>query len=81
MREIQLPEASAMLSTVVEDARRGENSVIVRDGRPAAVVVGIEEWRKLSSVPSWGELLASCPVEDVDLTARPWGPMREPPEF
>jgi antitoxin Phd len=77
MREIQLREAKARLSAVVDAAARGEPSVITRHGKPAAVVVGFDEWQRLSSVPSFGRLLMSAPVEPGDLPGRDRSPMRE----
>ncbi|MEH3145075.1 MAG: type II toxin-antitoxin system prevent-host-death family antitoxin [Methylobacterium frigidaeris] len=58
MREIQLQDAEATLSTVVDDAVRGEPSVITRRGRPEAVVASFAEWQRLSTVPNFGRLLA-----------------------
>jgi antitoxin Phd len=77
MREIQLREAKARLSAVVDAAARGEPSVITRHGKPEAVVVGFDEWQRLSSVPSFGRLLMSAPVEPGDLPGRDRSPMRE----
>lgn len=54
MQEIQLREAKATLSAVVDQARAGQPSVITRHGRPEAVVVSFEEWQRLSEVPSLG---------------------------
>jgi antitoxin Phd len=77
MREVQLRDAKANLSAVVDDAVRGEPSIITRHGRPEAVVIGFEEWKRLSSVPSFGRLLMSAPVQDGDLPDRNRAPMRE----
>jgi len=77
MREIQLREAKATLSSVVDDAVRGEPSVITRHGRREAVVIGFDEWQRLSSVPSFGRLLMAAPVEPGDLPERDRSPMRE----
>ena len=77
MREIQLREAKATLSAVVDDAVRGEPSIITRHGRPEAVVIGFNEWQRLSSVPSFGRLLMSAPVKPDDLPDRDHSPMRE----
>jgi prevent-host-death family protein len=51
VREIQLKDAKASLSSVVDDATRGEPSIITRDGKPEAVVMGFEEWERLTRVP------------------------------
>jgi antitoxin Phd len=77
MREIQLRDAKATLSAVVDDAVRGEPSIITRHGRPEAVVVGFDEWKRLSSVPSFGRLLMAAPLAPDDLPERDRSPMRE----
>jgi antitoxin Phd len=77
MRKIQLRETKAALSAVVDDDVRGEPSIITRHGRPEAVVIGFDEWQRLSSVPSFGRLLMSAPVEGGDLPERDRSPMRE----
>jgi antitoxin Phd len=70
MREIQLRDAKASLSAVVDDAMRGEPAVITRHGKRQAVVVSYEEWERLSTVPSFGRLLMSAPLAADDLPAR-----------
>jgi prevent-host-death family protein len=77
MREIQLREAKATLSAVVDDARRGEPSIITRHGKPEAVVVSFEEWTRLSRVPSFARLLMSAPLDPGDLTDRDETPARD----
>jgi prevent-host-death family protein len=72
MREIQLRDAKATLSAVVDQARRGQPSVITRHGRPEAVLMSFEEWQRLSQVPSFGRLLMGAPVEE-DLPAASGG--------
>lgn len=70
MREIQLRDAKATLSAVVDDAVRGEPAVITRHGKPQAVVLGFREWERLSQVPSFGRLLMAAPIAPDDLPAR-----------
>ncbi len=70
MREIQLREAKARLSAVIDQARRGQPSIITRHGRPEAVVLGYEEWQRLSQMPSFGRLLMAAPLTPDDLPAR-----------
>lgn len=70
MREVQLRHAKATFSAVVDDAKRGEPSLITRHGRPEAVVIGFEEWQRLSNVPSFARLLMSSPLEDGDVPDR-----------
>jgi antitoxin Phd len=77
VREIQLKDAKAKLSAVVDDASRGEEFVITRHGRKEAVVVSWHTWRKLSNVPSFGRLLAAAPLEDGDLPPRDETPLRD----
>lgn len=77
MREVQLREAKATLSAVVDDAVRGEPSVITRHGRREAVIVGFAEWQRLASVPSFGRLLMAAPLEPGDLPDRDPTPPRE----
>ena len=70
MREIQLREAKARLSAVIDQARQGEPAIITRHGHPEAVVLSFEEWQRLSRVPSFGRLLMAAPLEPDDLPAR-----------
>jgi antitoxin Phd len=78
MRKIQLKDAKANLSAVVDQATRGKPSVITRHGKPEAVVLGIEDWERLSHVPSFGRLLMSAPIEQDDLPKRNRAPIRDP---
>jgi prevent-host-death family protein len=77
MREIQLREAKATLSSVVDEAVRGQPSIITRHGKPEAVILSFEEWERLSRVPSFGWLLMSAPVEAEDLPERNQAPIRQ----
>lgn len=70
MKELQLKDAKARFSQVVDEAVAGETSVITRHGRRQAVVIGWEEYERLSKVPSLGWLLANSPLEDEDLIDR-----------
>ena len=70
MHEIQLRDAKATLSAVIDNAKQGEPSIITRRGRREAVVLSFEEWERLSRVPSFGRLLMEAPVEPGDLSAR-----------
>ena len=76
MRKIQLRDAKARLSAVVDDAMSGKPAVITRHGKQQAVVLGYEDWRRLSRVPSFGRLLMSAPLEPGDLPARDRTPLR-----
>jgi antitoxin Phd len=77
VRKIQLKDAKARLSAVVEQATRGKPSVITRHGKPQAVVLGFADWERLSQVPSFGRLLMSAPLEPGDLPPRHRTPMRD----
>ena len=77
MREIQLREAKAKLSALVEDAAQGEAAVITRHGKPRAVILGIGEWNRLNRVPSFGRLLLASGLEDDDLPSRDASPPRD----
>lgn len=76
MREIQLKDAKASLSSLVDDATRGEPSIITRHGKPEAVVVGFEEWKRLSHIPSFGRLLMAAPIAAGDVPGRNRKPIR-----
>jgi prevent-host-death family protein len=77
MRKIQLKDAKANLSTVVDQAVRGKPSIITRHGKPEAVVIGMADWQRLSNVPSFGRLLMSVPLEPQDLPERNRAQMRD----
>ena len=77
MRKIQLKDAKARLSAVVDQATRGKPSVITRHGKPEAVILGFADWERLSRVPSFGRLLMSAPLEGKDLPARNQAPLRD----
>jgi antitoxin Phd len=77
MRKIQLKDAKAKLSAVVDQATRGKPSVITRHGKPEAVILGFADWERLSRVPSFGRLLMSAPLESADLPDRDQTPMRD----
>jgi prevent-host-death family protein len=77
MNELQLRDAKATLSAVIDSARQGEPTIITRHGKPAAVVVSFEEWERLSSVPSFGRLLMAAPIGPDDLLEREPLPPRQ----
>jgi prevent-host-death family protein len=77
MREIQLREAKASLSAVVDDAVRGNPAIITRHGRPEAVILSFSEWEKLAHIPSFGQLLMASPLTAGDLPERNQAPLRE----
>jgi antitoxin Phd len=70
MKEIQLKDAKATLSAVVDRAVAGEPTVITRHGRKEAVLVSFEEWERVSKVPGFAELLLAFPGEPGDIPER-----------
>jgi prevent-host-death family protein len=76
MREIQLRDAKARLSSVVDEAVRGEPAIITRRGKPEAVILSFKEWERLSRVPSFGRLLMSAPIGPDELPERDRAPLR-----
>ena len=78
MREIQLKDAKATLSAVLDEALRGEEFAITRHGRKEAALISWATWERLSQVPSFGRLLAFSPLEDEDIAERDRAPLRDP---
>lgn len=76
MREIQLKEAKATLSAVVDQAVSGRPAIITRHGKREAVVLSFDEYEKLTHVPSFGRLLAAFPGEEADIPPRSKRPSR-----
>ena len=70
MNELQLRDAKATLSAVVDQAVQGEPSIITRHGRREAVIISYAEWQRLSQVPSFGRLLMEAGLDPADLPAR-----------
>lgn len=77
MREIQLKDAKATLSAVVDQALRGNPAVITRHGKKEAVLLSFDEYEKLAHVPSFGRLLASFPGDQADIPPRTGKPARD----
>lgn len=76
MREIQLKDAKATLSAVVDQAVRGTPSVITRHGRKDAVILSFEDYERLARIPSFGSLLGAFPGEAEDIPERGGKPGR-----
>ncbi|MCM2471924.1 type II toxin-antitoxin system Phd/YefM family antitoxin [Rhizobium sp. CG5] len=71
MREIQLKDAKAKLSAVIDDAKNGDGAIITRHGRGEAVIISLKEYERLTkAIPSFGWLLTHAPLEDGDLPER-----------
>lgn len=77
MREVQLKAVKATLSSIVDKAIEGDPTIITRHGRRAAVVLSIEDYERLSSVPSFGELLTLFPGDADDIPERRGAAARE----
>lgn len=77
MRDIQLKDAKASLSRLIDGALRGEEFTITRHGRKEAVVISWAAWQRLSTVPSFGRLIASAPIETNDIPDRDLTPSRD----
>ncbi|MGE3872825.1 MAG: type II toxin-antitoxin system Phd/YefM family antitoxin [Parvibaculaceae bacterium] len=76
MKEVQLKDAKATLSAVVDRAVAGEPIVITRHGRKEAVLVSFAEWTRISKVPSFADLLLAFPGEPEDVPRRSRRPAR-----
>jgi antitoxin Phd len=76
MKEIQLKDAKATLSAVVDQAVAGEPTIITRHGRKEAVLVSFEEWERISKAPSFADLLLAFPGEPDDIPERSRKPAR-----
>ncbi len=78
MNVLNLRKAKTSLSALVEAAERGEATTITKRGRPAAVVVPVDDARRLygGDRPSFADLLMSIP-HPLDIE-RDQSPLREP---
>lgn len=63
MKTMQLREAKAGLSALVDAAGNGEPTIITRHGKPAAAIVSVEDARKLHPERrrNFGEYLLTFP--------------------
>jgi len=63
VKSIQIRDAKAKFSALVEAAENGQATTITRHGRPAAVLVPVEDARRLypDQRPSFADLLLSFP--------------------
>ena len=75
-KTIQLKDAKANLSAVVDQATRGKPSVITRHGKPEAVVLGFADWKRLSR-SLFGRLLMSWLLQVQYWSKRDRTPMRD----
>lgn len=71
MRTWQVQEARQQFRQLFDDAVEKGPQRVARQGKRSVVVVSEEEWNRLSdAVPSFEDLLASCPIEPNDLLKR-----------
>jgi prevent-host-death family protein len=64
-------EAKAKFSEIIERAMSDGPQTITRNGREAAVVVGVEEWqRKTKRVGNLAEFFAESPLRESGLKIR-----------
>jgi prevent-host-death family protein len=62
MRSLPVQEAETALADVVDRASRGETTLLTLDGEPVAVVVGFDEWQRLTAARRpLADLLLSFP--------------------
>lgn len=66
MKTVQIRDAKAKFSALIEAAEHGQPTTITRHGRPAAVVVPVEDARRLypKKQSSFADLLLSFPGGD-----------------
>lgn len=76
MKEIPLEDAEATLADLVDRAVAGEPTVITRQGRKETVLVSFKEWKRLSRMPDFAELLLAVPGEPGDIPERLRKPAR-----
>jgi antitoxin Phd len=67
MKDVQLKDAKASLSRVVDEVAAGETAVITRHGKREVVMISYEAYERLSRRPSLGWLLANSPLDPGDL--------------
>lgn len=66
--EWSVADAKARLSEVIETARRDGPQTITRNGKPAAVLVSVDEWeRKAKRTGSLAEFFRGSPLVGVGL--------------
>ena len=65
MKTVQLRDAKARFSALVEAAERGEPTLVTKHGRPAAAVIPVADAKRLypRDRPSFATLLTSIPAE------------------
>ena len=84
MTEWQLQDAKNRFSAVVNAALAGEPQRVTRRGKPAVVVLSVEEYERLcqlerADAPTFVELLLAIPQDDIEFERMPLKP--RPIEF
>ena len=78
MRTVQLQDAKAKFSALVDAAEAGEAVIVTRHGKAVAVLVSMEEWRRVKErAPSFADLLLSFPSSPEDIPERSAAPLRD----
>ena len=78
MKTVQLQDAKARFSSLVDDAVTGEPVTVTRHGKAVAVIVSAEEWDRISEkAPSFADLILSFPGSTRDIPRRSRKPFRE----
>ena len=71
MKTVQLQDAKAKFSSLVDEAIAGERVTVTRHGTPVAVIVSAEEWERVSEkAPTFADLLLSFPGTPKDIPPR-----------
>jgi antitoxin Phd len=71
MRTWQLQEARSRFSELVNAALAGGPQRVTRRGKSAVIVVSEADWEEVTrKIPSFGRLLAQCPLDPEDLAER-----------
>ena len=84
MTDWQLQDAKNRFSAVVNAALAGEPQRVTRRGKPAVVVLSVEEYERLcrlesADAPTFVELLLAIPQDDLEFERMPIKP--RPIEF
>jgi prevent-host-death family protein len=68
----QLQRAKAELSKLIDRSIQRGPQTVTRHGKPAVVVVGMEDWRRLTGRRSdFKKFLRSAPLRELDLERDP----------
>lgn len=71
MRTWQLQEARSRFSELVSAALARGPQRVTRHGKSAVIVVSEADWEEVTrKIPSFGRLLAQCPLDPEDLAER-----------